>query len=86
MNKYKNNKGISFLIVIGSYGGFHYTKEHPSYHLCLGFIAFTIFLYDVENVLAKNLLKSKKPHTCKHIRREGESCRLNNNCKYPNCD
>jgi hypothetical protein len=23
---------------------------------------------------------------CKHIRREGESCMLNDNCKYPNCE
>jgi len=23
--------------------------------------------------------------TCKHIKREGESCMLNDNCKYPNC-
>ena len=23
---------------------------------------------------------------CKHIKREGESCRLNNNCTYPNCE
>ena len=22
---------------------------------------------------------------CKHIHREGESCTLNNNCKFPNC-
>ena len=22
---------------------------------------------------------------CKYIKREGESCTLNNNCKYPNC-
>ena len=22
---------------------------------------------------------------CKHVRREGESCRLNDNCTYPNC-
>jgi len=22
---------------------------------------------------------------CKHIKIEGESCRLNNNCTYPNC-
>lgn len=22
---------------------------------------------------------------CKHVRREGESCMLNNNCKYPAC-
>ena len=23
--------------------------------------------------------------SCKHIRREGESCRLNDKCIYPNC-
>ena len=22
---------------------------------------------------------------CKHIKRKGESCMLNDNCKYPNC-
>ena len=26
-----------------------------------------------------------KEHNCKHVRREGESCRLNNNCTYPDC-
>ena len=25
-------------------------------------------------------------HRCKHIHREGESCQLNNNCKYPDCN
>lgn len=24
--------------------------------------------------------------TCVYIRKEGASCSLNNNCKYPNCD
>ena len=23
---------------------------------------------------------------CKYIKREGESCRLNNNCTYPDCE
>jgi hypothetical protein len=23
---------------------------------------------------------------CKYIKREGESCSLNNNCKFPNCE
>jgi hypothetical protein len=22
---------------------------------------------------------------CKHVKREGESCTLNNNCKFPDC-
>lgn len=26
-----------------------------------------------------------KIEKCKHIKREGESCRLNNNCTYPDC-
>ena len=25
-------------------------------------------------------------HSCKYVKREGESCTLNNNCKYPNCE
>ena len=24
-------------------------------------------------------------HQCRYIKRIGESCTLNNNCKYPNC-
>ena len=27
----------------------------------------------------------KEQIECKHVRREGESCKLNNNCRYPNC-
>lgn len=27
-----------------------------------------------------------KENQCKYIKRVGESCTLNNNCKYPNCD
>lgn len=27
----------------------------------------------------------KENHECKYIKREGESCTLNNACKYPNC-
>ena len=25
-------------------------------------------------------------HLCKYVKREGESCTLNNNCKYLNCE
>ena len=60
MKKYKNSKGISFLLVCGSYGGFHFTKGKSSLHLCIGFIALTLFFYDVENALAKTLLDSEK--------------------------
>ena len=30
--------------------------------------------------------KLEYSHSCKYVRRIGESCTLNNNCKYPNCD
>lgn len=33
----------------------------------------------------KNNLANGETH-CKYVKREGESCTLNNNCKYPNCD
>jgi hypothetical protein len=29
---------------------------------------------------------SRSSNECKYIKRPGESCTLNNNCKYPNCD
>ena len=36
------------------------------------------------NVILKDTLE--KLEKCKHIKREGESCRLNNNCTYPDCE
>ncbi len=36
------------------------------------------------NVILKDTLE--KTEKCKHIKREGESCRLNNNCTYPDCE
>jgi len=38
----------------------------------------------MKNVM-KRILK-KGSHKCKYVRRVGESCTLNNNCKYPNCE
>ena len=35
------------------------------------------------NVILKDTLQ--KLERCKHIKIEGESCRLNNKCTYPNC-
>ncbi len=42
--------------------------------------------------MSHNLLQSKGNNVhsdvqnkCKHIKIEGESCRLNNNCTYPDC-
>ena len=41
-----------------------------------------IKLLEVENIISEN---TKKPFSCKYVKREGESCTLNNNCTYPNC-
>ena len=30
--------------------------------------------------------QSGQLHSCKYVKRVGESCTLNNNCKYPNCE
>ena len=27
-----------------------------------------------------------EPKKCKYVKRTGEGCTLNNNCKYPNCE
>ena len=35
-------------------------------------------------ILLKDTLE--KIEKCKHIKIEGESCRLNNNCTYPDCE
>jgi len=29
--------------------------------------------------------QSEQLHSCKYVKRVGEGCTLNNNCKYPNC-
>jgi len=36
--------------------------------------------------LTNNEIHTKPIDTCKHIKREGESCTKNNNCTYPNCE
>lgn len=41
-----------------------------------------IMVDDIERLKKEN--KYKKG--CKYVRKYGESCTLNNNCKYPNCE
>jgi len=36
-------------------------------------------------IVKDSLEKLEANKRCKHIKREGESCRLNNNCTYPDC-
>jgi hypothetical protein len=43
--------------------------------------------YNAEaDLLQEELNNIISPHKCRYIKREGESCTLNNNCKYPKCD
>ncbi len=39
------------------------------------------------NVILKDTLeKIETNQRCRYIKREGESCTLNNNCTYPDCE
>ena len=37
-------------------------------------------------IVKDSLEKLEANKRCKHIKIEGESCRLNNNCTYPDCE
>ncbi len=57
----KKTNGLSFTLVFGTYGGFHILwqrKTTGSVRICLGWVALTMYLYDMENAIS-NLLKSK---------------------------
>ena len=42
---------------------------------------------DLEKALwYENKARELRGHSCKYVKRIGESCTLNNNCKYPNCE
>lgn len=62
----KGIKGVSFTLVIGSYGGFHFVIKDWSIRLCIGWIAFTIYSYDLEEAIDK-LIKSKNKEFKKPI-------------------
>ena len=46
---------MSLLICFGKYGGFHGTAHADAWHICLGWVGITVFWYDAEDALAKNL-------------------------------
>ena len=47
---------MGFLLVFGGYGGFSAIYAHGAFRICLAFVAFTIFFYDVESGI-QNILK-----------------------------
>jgi hypothetical protein len=52
--KLYNTRGLSVWLVIGSYGGFKIKvlDKQILFRVCIGWVAFTITRFDVENVLA----------------------------------
>lgn len=46
-----NTKGLTFYLVFGSYGGFHIKLTKSSFGICLGWVAFRVIKYDVENLI-----------------------------------
>jgi len=46
------------------------------------------YVHQLQNLyfaLTGEELTVKEPKKCKYVKREGESCTLNDNCTYPNC-
>ena len=46
------------------------------------------YIHEFQNIyhaLTGEELTIKEPNKCKYVKREGESCTLNDNCMYPNC-
>lgn len=41
-------KGVSFIINIGSYGGFYTSFSTASWRICLGWICFTLLFKDID--------------------------------------
>lgn len=58
-DKYKTDKGLSFLLAFGGYGGFYAHYSNSSFRICLGWIGITIFFYDVEGSIGR-ILKERK--------------------------
>jgi len=55
-----SKKGLSIMLVFGSYGGFYITaKSHL--RICLGWAALTIYPFDLENALENLMNKNKNP-------------------------
>lgn len=49
-------------------------------------IAVMIIIFDLILISLFLTFQTLEKSKCKHVIRKGESCRLNNNCKYPNCE
>lgn len=41
---------------------------------------------EIKALVSSNVAEQIESYSCKYVRRVGESCTLNNNCKYPNCE
>jgi hypothetical protein len=44
-------RGLSFCLSFGSYGGFYASYSGYAFRVCLGWVAFTIFPDDIDNIL-----------------------------------
>lgn len=44
-------KGLSFTLCFGTYGGFYTELSNIQLRICLGFVAFTIYFFDLEDFI-----------------------------------
>lgn len=49
--------GISITIILGKYGGFYVFRSPTTFRICLGFIAFTIYNYDLDKKMEAVMLE-----------------------------
>lgn len=50
---------MTITLVFGSYGGF-YVSFKNSWRICLGWVALTVYFFDIENVLEDLIDKKQK--------------------------
>lgn len=64
-----------------------YIKDKHTQEECIGFIdGYNAALSKLKLLgIAYVVGQSEQLHSCKYVKRIGESCTLNNNCKYPKC-
>ena len=52
--------GLSVTIIIGKYGGFYIFTSETTFRICLGFIAFTVYAYDLDKKMSDVMNKQIK--------------------------
>ena len=69
--------GLSFVVAIGKYGGFHAKADGLGLRLCLGWIAFTLYFMDIEAAIEKMLEEMEKMAKDLKAKEQGHRSKFN---------